>query len=198
VQYVFVMTKDGLGKNQLKHPYQELTVAGLLCAMLFALTGCSRPAIYEPDRAPKPSPAAAANVRTSADVVRIDGSAATFPAGVTAELPIPISIEPGYHVNANPATFDYLIDTEVTADKSDGLTFGKAVYPAGEKKKFQFAEAPLSVYEGKIQIKLPVQAAANAAKGKRTVAVHVRVQACDQEKCFPPATLEAKPNVEVK
>ena len=192
------MTKDGSGKNQLKHPFQKSTVASLLCAILFAVTGCSRPAVNEPGPGAKASPAAAANVRNSADVVRIDSSAAAFPAGVTAELPIPISIEPGYHVNANPATFDYLIATEVTADKSDGLTFGKAVYPTGEKKKFQFAEAPLSVYEGQIQIKLPVQAAANAAKGKRTVAVHVRVQACDQEKCFPPATLEAKPDVDVK
>jgi hypothetical protein len=118
--------------------------------------------------------------------------------GSSAELAIPISIQPGYHVNANPATFDYLIATEVTVDKSDGLTFGKPVYPAAEKRKFQFAEQPLAVYEGNIQIKLPLQAASNATKGTRTLALHLRVQACDEEKCFPPDTLQATPAIDLK
>lgn len=101
-------------------------------------------------------------------------------------------------MNANPATFDYLIATEVTVDKSDGLTFGKPVYPASEKRKFQFAEQPLAVYEGNLQIKLPIQAAPTAAKGKRSLAVHLRVQACDEEKCFPPDTLQAAPVIDLK
>lgn len=118
--------------------------------------------------------------------------------GSSVEFSIPISIQPGYHVNANPATFDYLIATELTVDKSDGLTFGKPVYPAAEKKKFQFAEQPLAVYEGNIQIKLPFEVAPNAAKGKRSLALHVRVQACDEEKCFPPDTLQLTHVIDVK
>ena len=134
------------------------------------------------------------NVRTSADVVKVT-SAQDISSG---ELSIPISIQPGYHVNANPATFDYLIATEVTIDKSDGLTFGKPAYPAAEKRKFQFAEQPLAVYEGNIQVKVPFQAAPNAAKGKRSLAVHVRVQACDEEKCFPPDTLQSTRVIDLK
>ena len=137
-------------------------------------------------------------MRTSADVVKLGGSGAAFSAGQSAEVPIPISISPGYHVNANPATFDYLIATELTADKSEGLTFGKPVYPAAAKRKFQFAEAPLAVYEGQTQIKLPIQAAPTAAKGNRTLSLHLRVQACDEEKCFPPATLNASAAVDLK
>jgi thiol:disulfide interchange protein DsbD len=137
-------------------------------------------------------------IRTSADVVKISASAVELPSGGSAELAIPISIQPGYHVNANPATFDYLIATEVTVDKAEGLTFGKPVYPASEKRKFQFAEQPLAVYEGNLQIKLPIQAAPNAAKGKRSLALHLRVQACDEEKCFPPDTLQATPVIDLK
>jgi cytochrome c biogenesis DsbD-like protein len=139
-----------------------------------------------------------ANVRTSADVVKIGASRVDLSPGGSGELSIPLSILPGYHVNANPATFDYLIATELTVDKSDGITFGKPGYPGSEKKKFQFAEQPLAVYEGEVQIKLPLQAAGSAAKGKRTLAVHLRVQACDEEKCFPPDTLQAAPAVELK
>jgi len=121
-----------------------------------------------------------------------------LPAGASADLPIPIAIEPGYHINANPATFDYLIATELTVDKSDGITFGKPVYPTAETRKFQFAEEPLAVYEGNVQIKLPVQSALNATKGNRTLSVRVRVQACDEEKCFPPDILKAEPFVDLK
>jgi len=137
-------------------------------------------------------------VRTSADVVRPGGSGAALPAGAQAELPISISVEPGYHINANPATFDYLIATELTADKSEGLTFGKPIYPAAVSKTFKFADQPLAVYEGQVQIKLPVQAAPTAAKGNHTLSLHLRVQACDEEKCFPPATLPVTPVVELK
>lgn len=137
-------------------------------------------------------------VRTSADVVKVSAPGIVVTNGSSAELSIPISIQPGYHVNANPATFDYLIATEVTVDKSDGLTFGKPIYPASEKRKFQFAEQPLAVYEGNVQIRLPLQAAPNAAKGTRSLAVHLRVQACDEEKCFPPDTLQVAPAVDLR
>ena len=137
-------------------------------------------------------------VNTSADVVKVSASAIHVVSGSSAELAIPISIQPGYHVNANPATFDYLIATEVTVDKSDGITFGNPIYPASEKRKFQFAEQPLAVYEGYIQIKLPLQAAPNVAKGNRSLAVHLRVQACDEEKCFPPDTLQVAPVIDLR
>ena len=169
----------------------------VLCAALALFSAaCAGQPANDTKRVEKGSPPA--NVRTSADVVKIGSSSVDLSHGGSAELAIPLSILPGYHINANPATFDYLIATELTVDKSDGITFGKPVYPASEKKKFQFAEQPLAVYEGNVQVKLPLQAAPNAAKGKRTLAVRLRVQACDEEKCFPPDTLQAAPAVELK
>jgi Thiol:disulfide interchange protein DsbD, N-terminal len=166
-------------------------------ALAFLSAGCSG----QPPNETKPVAEKGnqtSTVRTSADVVKISASAVDLSSGSSSELAIPISIQPGYHINANPATFDYLIATELTVDKSDGITFGKPVYPASEKRKFQFAEQPLAVYEGNVQIKLPIQAAPNAAKGTRSLAGHLRVQACDEEKCFPPATLQVAPGVELK
>jgi uncharacterized protein len=139
-----------------------------------------------------------ASVRTSADVVRVEGSGVGLSSGNSAELPVLLSISPGYHINANPATFDYLIATELTADKSEGMTFGKPIYPRAQKRKFQFAPEALAVYEGNVQIRLPLQASSNAGKGPRTLSLNLRVQACDEEKCFPPDTLHAKPSVDVK
>jgi hypothetical protein len=170
----------------------------VFCATLALFSaGCAGQSANE-TKPPTAKATQASTVRTSADVVKVSAAGTQVIGGSSAELSIPISIQPGYHVNANPATFDYLIATEVTVDKSDGLTFGKPVYPAAEKRKFQFAEEPLAVYEGNIQIKLPVQSAANASKGTRSLAVHLRVQACDEEKCFPPDTLQAAPVIELK
>jgi hypothetical protein len=102
---------------------------------------------------------------------------------------IALSISPGFHINANPATFPYLIATEVTANKLEGINIGAPVYPAAVKRKFQFAEQPLAVYEGEASIKLNLRAEANAATGRKSLPINVRVQACDEEQCFPPATI---------
>jgi Thiol:disulfide interchange protein DsbD, N-terminal len=167
----------------------------VFCGAAALLTvGCSG----QSDHEAKPAAEKGSAVRTSADVVKVNASGLDMSSGSSAELAIPISIQTGYHVNANPATFDYLIATEVTVDKLDGLTFGKPIYPAAEKRKFQFAEQPLAVYEGNVQIKLPIQAAPSAAKGKRSLALHVRVQACDEEKCFPPDTLRAAAVIDLR
>jgi|SRR5215510_936776 len=162
------------------------------------LSGCGRTSNETHSAAENAGQKETRIVKTSADVIKIGELASTLGAGTSAEISIPISIEQGYHINANPATFVYLIATELTADKSDGITFGKPIYPRAEKRKFQFAEQPLAVYEGQVQIKLPLQAAPNAAKGTRPLALHLRIQACDEEKCFPPATLQAIASLDLK
>lgn len=106
----------------------------------------------------------------------------------TLNFEVPLRIDDGYHINANPATFPYLIATEVTADKVEGLDVGKPIYPPAVKRKFQFADQSLAVYEGNVNVTLPLVA---RSSGIKSLAVSVRVQACDEEKCFPPATLHA-------
>jgi hypothetical protein len=61
---------------------------------------------------------------------------------------------------------------------------------------FSFAEQPLAVYEGNVTIPIPLTAAPGA-KGQRTIPFKIRVQACDTEKCYPPATLDASLPIEV-
>jgi hypothetical protein len=104
---------------------------------------------------------------------------------------VELVISPGFHINANPATFPYLIATEVQPGKVDGVTISdKLTYPPAKMQNFAFSEAPLAVYEGSVTIPIPLKASAGA-KGQRTIPFKIRVQACDTEKCFPPATLDA-------
>jgi hypothetical protein len=164
-------------------------VAGLVFPLVLS---CSRSTTQNNG---SPSQSSEPEVRSSADVVTLAGTGTAMSSGNSGEALVLLNIEPGYHVNANPATYPYLIATEVTADKVDGLDVGKAIYPPAKKQKFQFADEPLAVYEGQIEVKLPLKV---ASKGSRSLHLKVRVQACDHEKCFPPATLNTNVPVEVK
>jgi len=170
----------------------SISVIGSIALTLPFLAGCSKPAT---NQAPAASQTNERQVRTSADVVSFAGTGTAMSGDNNGEALVMLNIEAGYHVNANPATYSYLIATEVAADKVEGIDVGKAVYPAAKKQKFEFADEPLAVYEGQIEVRLPIKV---AGKGSRSLPLNVRVQACDHEKCFPPATLNTNVSVEVK
>ncbi len=174
-----------------------LTLPLLLLGL--ALAGCSH-GIHSGTGGWPPAAAAPsqANATSSADVVKVRAETLSIPVGGGADATVSLSVSPGFHINANPATFSYLIATEITTDKIPGIDAGKPAYPAAEKKKFQFADEDLALYEGETQIKLPLHAETNALKGARSLPIHVRVQACDNEKCYAPATLDAAIALEVK
>jgi hypothetical protein len=137
-------------------------------------------------------------IANSGDVVKVSAAGVSIQAGGKVDANVVLSISSGFHVNANPATFPYLIATEVTPGKVEGINVDSPGYPGAEKKKFQFADQPLAVYEGEVQVKLSLRAEKNAASGSRSLPIAVRVQACDDEKCFPPATVNTTISVEVK
>ena len=174
----------------------------LTCALAIFFAGCSRGPDggigARPGGWPPSSASAPAEVSSSAQVVKVSVSPVEIAQAGSADAIVTLSISPGYHVNANPATFPYLIATEITTGKSDGIIVGKASYPKAAKQKFQFAEEPLAVYEGDAQIKLSLRADSKTSAGSRSLPISVRVQACDNEKCFPPANLDATIPVEVK
>jgi hypothetical protein len=173
-----------------------LKLLPLATALLIALSGCSANR-SDPSNSPaqRSSPS---QIKSSADVVKASAANVSVAAGSSTDAVITLSISSGFHVNANPATFDYLIATAVTPGKAEGINAGKPAYPASQKKKFQFAEEPLAVYEGDVQVKLPIGTDPGTAKGARAMPLDVRVQACDHEQCFPPSTLHTSISVDVK
>ncbi|HEY3102968.1 MAG TPA: protein-disulfide reductase DsbD domain-containing protein [Pyrinomonadaceae bacterium] len=144
-----------------------------------------------------PPSSAPAQVSSSAQVVKMTVSPVQIAPGGAAEAVVRLAIMPGYHVNANPATYPYLIATEIKPEKAKGITADKPTYPAAKTRKFQFADEPLAVYEDEAEVKLPLRADAKTA-GEISLPITVRVQACDNEKCFPPATLDSAIPITVK
>lgn len=153
-----------------------------LC-LAFVLAGCRKAPAPSASASPTPT-----ETSSTAQVVQV--FAHLVPSSETPGS-VELVISPGFHVNANPATFPYLIATEVQPGQVDGVTVSnKITYPAGVLKKFQFADEPLSVYEGRVIIPIPFKIT-KPSTTPRLLPIKVRVQACDEEKCFPPATLTA-------
>lgn len=99
---------------------------------------------------------------------------------------ITLSIDPGYHVNANPASEDYLIPTSVAFA---GAKPEHIDYPPSIPFKPAFSEKPINVYEGRVVI------AASFPPGTldrtRARALTVTAQACTDRICLPPAQISA-------
>ncbi len=131
--------------------------------------------------------------KVSASVERVE-----IRAGETVETSVRLSIASGYHVNANPATEKFLIPTVVNVKPEAGITVDKIVYPKPLKKKFPFAEVPLDVYEGDAEIKLTLGAPRGLRRGQHTLRTDIRVQPCDDQMCYPPATIATGIDVTIR
>ena len=189
--------------DSLSHASRRFCRLGLLALLVsaFSCAGCARRSgggISSGTGGFPPNTPTSGQVSSSAEVVKVSADTVQSPPGSSTETVVRLAITSGYHVNANPATYSYLIATEVKAGNTEGINAGTPMYPPATKQKFEFAEEPLAVYEGNIEIKLPLKINSPATAGKRSLPITVRVQACDTEKCFPPATINATSPVEVK
>ncbi|OLE51993.1 MAG: hypothetical protein AUG51_20015 [Acidobacteria bacterium 13_1_20CM_3_53_8] len=181
--------------------------ASLLCSLVL-LAACAANRTSEQatqsnaSNAAQPAASSANSQRTvnrsSAEVVKVNATAVEINAGGAGEASIDIEVASGFHVNANPPTFSYLKATEVEIEPANNITPGKPVYPKPVTKKFSFEQQPLAVYEGTTRIKIPLRAGANAQKIPTTLTGRLRVQACDDSKCYPPGAVDFSLPVTVK
>jgi hypothetical protein len=136
------------------------------------------------------STAASASASPRADIVRAEAEPVEALAGGSTEALMHLTIAEGFHINANPPALPNLIPTELKVETENGITAGAPIYPTSVTRKFAFAEQPLKVYEGETIIKLPLRFDAFLAKGAHQLRARVRAQACDNEACYPPRTIE--------
>ncbi len=127
---------------------------------------------------------------TSESVVSATANAVEIPAGGSAEAVVLVTVQNGYHINANPPTYHYLKATELELAGTDGLSVGFIRYPDPLTKTFDFAEKPLAVYEGETSLRVFLNASKSAKQGKLSLSGKLRIQACDEQVCYPPGSKE--------
>lgn len=97
-----------------------------------------------------------------------------------AAIIVRLAIDAGFHINANPASEDFLVPTQVTA--LDG-EIGPLDYPEGRPFRAEFARSAIDVYEGTLELRVPVT-------GEMPTRLLLDLQACDDEVCLPPDEVE--------
>jgi thiol:disulfide interchange protein DsbD len=162
-----------------------LVLVAVLISMAAACTKSTPPSSETVKSTTQP-----AQPRHSVDVVKANAKGATIKAGGDGDAIVQLTIESGYHVNANPPTFSYLKATELELQHSPGVAVSFIVYPNPLTKTFPFAEKPLAVYEGVTDIKAKLKVDKSTKPGQYDLPAKVQVQACDNQVCYAPGTLE--------
>jgi len=134
-------------------------------------------------------------------LIKTDAVTYLFPAqvSVAAGMPSPValhfSIKQGLHINSHTPPLEELIPTAFSIPDGMGVRLNAATYPPGVA--FTLPADPktkLSVYTGEFVI----QARITAQAGNRMVQAKLRYQACDNNACMPPRTIDVPVNVIAK
>ena len=175
----------------------QVTLSCLL--LLLVATACSR-SDQNSSNAAATTPAASPTAQgtTSTSVVKVEAQPVEIPLKGSAEAVVRVTIQSGYHINANPPTYSYLKATELEISPAEGISVGFVTYPPALTRKFPFAEKPLAVYEGATDVRATLKADKSAALGQRSFSARLRIQACDEQVCYPPGTLEFAIPVNIK
>jgi hypothetical protein len=174
---VLAIAEVSLNESRVRH---GMNLAAILASLLLGSCGAFA------DDQPSSNPATT-HFAGSAEHVHVLGSALTL-AGDD-ELVVRIRIDQGFHVNANPATFENLIPTSLTFAE---IKPTRISYPPSLRFKPKFLDQSLDVYEGEIAI------AAFFPKGTVSRSVPLRAtvtaQACTDVICLPPADIPVPEN----
>jgi len=135
----------------------------------------------------------------SADKVRLTlAEGAVELAGKTDDFVLTLNIEPGWHVNANPASMEFLIPTVVSSSVSGHSLEIPTQYPRGRVSDIVLGGTALEVYDDGASIRLRPDEKQIAVLGKvGRLEMIVRVQACsDEGVCLAPADLPVALNLD--
>jgi len=125
-------------------------------------------------------------------IVKPDAVQYLFPeqVTVTAGRPSPVALHfrvaQGLHVNSHTPSDEFLIPTVFSIPDGAGVKLDAAIYPAGSMISLPVdPKTKLSVYTGEFII----QARIVAARGNHLMQGKLRYQACDNNQCMPPKTI---------
>ena len=169
--------------------------------MLIGTNSGKAPGSAQPEQASSDpqAPVARTGLADSSDKVRLnlaEGSKALI--GETGEIVLTLDIEPGWHVNANPASMEFLIPTVAKSSAGGQSLDIPTEYPRGRVSDIVLGDTALEVYDDGASIRLlPDEKQTAALKEAGKLDMTVRVQACSDEGiCLAPADLPVALNLD--
>jgi hypothetical protein len=116
--------------------------------------------------------------------------------GSTVEAKLPLQLRAGYHVQSNTPTDKYLIPLRLTWNAGPLEAVG-VTYPKPLMEKYSFSPMPQSVFSGNFDLTTKFKVPANAIAGPTAITGKLRYQACNDNMCLPPKTMDVKLQVDV-
>lgn len=169
--------------------------------MLIGTNSGKAPGSAQPEQASSDpqAPVARTGLADSSDKVRLklaEGGKALI--GETGEIVLTLDIEPGWHVNANPASMEFLIPTVAKSSAGGQSLDIPTEYPRGRVSDIVLGDTALEVYDDGASIRLlPDEKQTTALKEAGKLDMTVRVQACsDEGVCLAPADLPVALNLD--
>ena len=129
--------------------------------------------------------------------IEVKHSQNVLPAGSSAQTAVLLNLEEGWHVNSNRPSLDFLIATELDIEDKEGLRVTEILYPQSKEYRFDFAEEPVDVFEGESPILVTLSASGALEPGAYELSASLVIQACDNEVCLAPNTLDLTIPVEI-
>ena len=173
--------------------YVSIFITGLLIVYTACAPASNAPVNSTNNSTSSPTTGDETNIArpTPAEIVRVTVEPVEIERGATREASVRLRIADGYHINANPPSQDALIATDLQiVSHIDGVVTGAPIYPSGVTRRFSFSPQPLAVYEGEVEIRLPLRAPASLETSERNIAARLRVQPCDDTVCYPPRNFD--------
>lgn len=124
-------------------------------------------------------------------------STSRLPAGDRCRIAVVLEVEPGWHINTNPAYPDFLKPTTVSIRSDQGTTLESLKFPKGKDLKIEGLPDAYKVYDGKVTIFGELVVPKSAAGKQEAFELHIRYQSCDDEHCERPRTLKFAGSVPV-
>lgn len=138
------------------------------------------------------APAQVFSAAQNRPIVKTDAVTYLFPEQVTVATGKPSAVAlhfrvaQGLHINSHTPSDEFLIPTTFSIPDGMGVRLDTATYPTGTIISLSFdPKTKLSVYTGEFA----VQARIVATAGNHLVQAKLRYQACDNNQCMPPKTI---------
>ncbi|MGA3333853.1 MAG: protein-disulfide reductase DsbD domain-containing protein [Terracidiphilus sp.] len=111
----------------------------------------------------------------------------SVPAGKASPVALHFRVAQGLHINSHSPSDEFLIPTTFSIPDGMGVRLDAAAYPAGAIISLAFdPKTKVSVYAGEFTIHARIV----ATRGNHLVEGKLRYQACDQNQCMPPKTID--------
>ncbi len=135
-----------------------------------------------------PGPARAAKAEKEGKITKVVLDVSALQPGKPATLAVVFDVKPGFHAQSSVSR-DYFADSipfTATVSENPAMTFGAPLFPPGKLIPAELT-GQLSVYEGQVVVRIPIQVKADAPLGPTKVGGKLGFQICDDAgKCLAP------------